>query len=293
MIIRQALGHAGKILAAEGIQNHNLESEILLRHTLKMDRARLYLEMDAGLSARQQGEFLRLIKRRASGEPAAYLTGHREFYGLDFLVNRSVLIPRPESELLVEKAIETAKNYPFLTIADIGTGSGAIAVSLAVNLPRALIYATDISPSALEVARYNCRRHGVTERVRLLEGDLLVPLPEPVDIIIANLPYIPAPELGNVNTAGYEPSLALDGGRDGLKKIGRLCTGLGDKLNPGGCLLLEIGQGQGEAVTDLLGRLFPEARLEITADLAGIERVIKLSLSRNISDSRLDLARNR
>ncbi len=279
MIIRQALGHAGGILAAEGIQDHNLESEILLRHTLKIDRARLYLEMDTGLSARQLGEFLRLIERRASGEPAAYLTGHREFYGLDFLVNRDVLIPRPESELLVEQAIEAAKNYPFLTIADIGTGSGAIAVSLAVNLPRALIYATDISASALEVALTNCRRHGVRGKVRLLKGDLLEPLAEPVDIIIANLPYIPAPELDNVNTFGFEPSLALDGGSDGLRKIGRLCAGTGEKLNPGGCLLLEIGQGQGEAVTDLLGHLFPGATLEMTVDLGGIERVIKLSFA--------------
>lgn len=279
MTIRQALGQAGKILAAEGIQNHNLESELLLRHSLKMDRTRLFMEMDTGLSARQQAEFLRLIERRASGEPAAYLTGRREFYGLDFLVNRNVLIPRPESELLVEKAIETAKNYPSLTIADIGTGSGAIAVSLAVNLPRALIYATDISTSALEVALTNCRQHGVTERVRILEGNLLEPLPERVDIIIANLPYVPTPELADVNTAGFEPSLALDGGPDGLKYITRLCAGLGEKLKPGGCLLLEIGQGQAEAITGLQNHLFPAAALEITADLGGIKRVARASFA--------------
>ncbi|MEE8419810.1 MAG: peptide chain release factor N(5)-glutamine methyltransferase [Dehalococcoidales bacterium] len=288
MIIRQALDQAGKILAAEGIQDHNLESEILLRHTLKMDRARLFLEMEAGLSSGQQREFLRLVERRVSGEPTAYLTGHREFYGLDFLTNRDVLIPRPESELLVEQAIETAKIYPFLTIADIGTGSGAIAVSLAVNLPRAMIYATDISASALEVARTNCRKHRVTEKVHLLEGDLLEPLPEPVDIIIANLPYVPSPELDTVNTRGFEPSLALDGGPDGLKDISRLCAGVDKKLKPGGCLLLEIGQGQGEAVTGLLVRLFPSAALEITADLGGIERVIKLSLARRTGTRILD-----
>ena len=151
--------------------------------------------------------------------PAAYITGHREFYGLDFAVNSSVLVPRPETELLVEKALELARERSLSTIADIGTGCGAIAVSLAVNLPQTRIYATDISAPALEVALSNCRKHGVTDRVTLLEGDMLAPLPEPVDLIVANLPYVREPEMTGVNTLGFEPPLALNGGPDGLDKI--------------------------------------------------------------------------
>ena len=289
MNIRHALSNARDTLSAQGIEEPNLESELLLRHTLKMDRATLFLEMDTELSANQRDEFQQLVNRRISGEPSAYITGHREFYGLDFQVNPSVLIPRPDSELLVEKAVEAAKNYSAPTIADIGTGSGAIAISLAVNLPQARVYGTDISASSLDVAKYNCQRHGVGERVRLLEGDLLEPLPEPVDIITANLPYVPETE--SVNTHDYEPSLALYGGPDGLRVINRLCEGLQEKLNPGGFLFLEMGLGQGEAVTCLLKGHFPGAALDITADLAGIERVISVSFDENFASRGVDLVK--
>jgi release factor glutamine methyltransferase len=276
LTVKQALSRAREILTAGNIEDSHLEAELLLRHVLQTDRVRLYLEPGRELTPGQKEQFFSYIERRLNNEPAAYITGHREFYGLDFRVGPGVLIPRPESELLVDRALEIARRRFFPVIAEAGTGSGAIAVSLAVNLPQARIYATDISAPALEIALDNCRRHGVADRVVLLEGDLLEPLPEKADLIVANLPYVREPELSGVNTLGFEPWLALDGGADGLGVIRRLCAIAGEKLNPDGCLLLEIGQGQGEAVSTLLRGLYPTAGIEVTPDLAGIDRVVSL-----------------
>ncbi len=278
MTAKQALSRATEVLTSGGIEDPYLESELLLKHTLQMDRVQLCLELENELSPEQHQEFWHSIKLRLDNVPAAYITGHREFYGLDFSVDSSVLIPRPETELLVEKALELARDRSMSTIADIGTGCGAIAVSLAVHLPQTRIYATDISTSALEVALSNCEKHGVTDRVTLLEGDMLAPLPEPVNLIVANLPYVREPEMTGVSTLGFEPSLALNGGSDGLDGIRRLCLQAGEKLLPGGNLLLEIGQGQGDAVTAFLTGLFPAAGLELTPDLSGIDRMVSLSL---------------
>ena len=274
MNLKQALRKARDILVKNSFEDAPLEGELLLRHTLKIDRVQLYLELDKELTPKQEQTFRRLLERRLQGEPAAYITGRREFYGLDFNVSPAVLIPRPESELLVETALSIAKNRPLFTIADIGTGSGAIAVSLAVNLPQAVIYATDISAAALETASANCRKHGVAGRVRLLEGNLLEPLPEPVDLIVANLPYVRKSELN----PSLEPPLALDGGADGTESIEQLCRQAGGKLKSGGSMLLEIGQGQREAVTAILHNIFPGGGIEVFPDLAGIDRVVFLSL---------------
>ena len=278
MTVRQALSRAVEILTSAGIETPYLEAELLLRHTLKQDRVDFYLQLDSELSPEQDDEFQGYVQRRLNNEPTAYITGHREFYGLDFIVNRDVLIPRPESELLVDKTLEIARSRNLASIADIGTGCGAIAISLAVNLPKTEIYATDISPAALKMAHYNCRRHKVADRVNLLEGDLLGPLQVPVDIIIANLPYVREPELAGVNTNGFEPVIALDGGVNGLEKVRRLCIQAGDKLRLGGYLLMEIGQGQGEEVSALLSGLYPSGKVELTPDLSGIKRVVKMQL---------------
>jgi len=272
----QVLSRAREILAGNNIEDAALECELLLRHTLRISRVQLYSDLDHEISPEQEETFQHLIERRLNGEPTAYITGHREFYGLDFYVDPSVLIPRPESELLVEKALELAQNHTAPTIAEIGTGCGAIAVSLALNLPQAKVYATDISSPALKVALSNCQKHGVANRIRLLQGDMLDPLPEPVDIIVTNLPYVKESE---INAEGFEPSLALNGGSDGLEKIRRLCLQLSNKLYPTGCLLLEIGQGQSRAVANFLHSLFPSAKIETTPDLSGIERVVSLILS--------------
>jgi len=278
--LKQALNRASGILVANSIEEAHLECELLLRHALRLSRVQLYLDLDRELSAKEEEDFWQIIKRRLSGEPTAYIMGHREFYGLDFYVEPSVFIPRPESELLVEKALKLAQNGAVSSIAEIGTGCGAIAISLALNLPQARIYATDISASALKVARVNCQRYGVVERVCLLQGDMLDPLPEPVDLIIANLPYVKEVELPQISSAGFEPRLALSGGSDGLGKIRQLCQQVGDRLCPGGSLLLEVGQGQAGAVTTLLSSLFPSAKIEVVSDLSGIDRVVCLTLTR-------------
>jgi len=276
--LKQAFSYAREILIANNIEDATLESELLLRHTLKISRVQLYLDLDYELNSKEEETFWHLIERRLSGEPAAYITGHREFYGFDFYVDPSVLIPRPESELLVEKALKLAQNRTMSTIAEIGTGCGAIAISLALNLPQTKIYATDISASALKVALFNCQKHGVVNRICLLQGDMLDPLPEPVDLIIANLPYVKESELPRINTQDFEPSLALNGGSDGLEKIRQLCRQVNNKLCPDGYLLLEIGQGQSKAVTTFLCSLFPQAKIEVTPDLGSIDRVVSLAL---------------
>ena len=279
MTLKQVLGRARDVLATNSIEDASLEGEILLRQALGIDRVRLYANLKSELSAEQENEFWHLVQRRLSGEPAAYIAGHREFYGLDFLVDRRVLIPRPETELLVEKAIRLAQTHAMATVADIGTGCGAIAISLALNLPRIKIYASDVATDALEVARINCEKHGVAGRIQLLPGDMLAPLPEPVDLILANLPYVTEQETSQAGLADFEPLIALNGGSDGLDGIRRLGEQAADKLNPQGGMLLEIGWGQGQAVTNLLRRNFPSASLEIIPDLQGIERVISLRLT--------------
>ena len=273
MTLKQVLGHAREILAANNIEDAPLECELLLRHTLKSSRVELYLDLNNELNPEQEETFRHLIRRRLNGEPTAYISGHREFYGTDFYVDSSVLIPRPESELLVEKAIVLVQNHTIATIAEIGTGCGAIAISLALNLPQVKIYATDISAPALKVALFNCQKQGLVNRICLLQGDMLDPLPEPVNLIVANLPYVKEAE---IDTGNFEPPLALNGGSDGLDKIRQLCRQLSDKLLPEGYLLLEVGQGQGKAVTTFLHSLYPAANIEVTPDLGGIERVVSL-----------------
>ena len=277
MTLKQALNRAREVLAANDIEEAGLEGELLLRHALGLSRVQLYLDLDHELSAEEEADFWQLIKRRLNGEPTAYIIGHREFYGLDFYIEAGVFIPRPESELLVEQALKLAQNRPVSSMADIGTGCGAVAISLALNLPQVKIYATDISASALKVALVNCQKHGVTDRIRLLQGDMLDPLPEPVDMIIANLPYVTEVELSGISPAGFEPMEALGGGSDGLEKIRQLCHQVGDRLCPGGCLLLEVGQGQARAVTTLLSGLFSSAEIEVVPDLSGIDRVVGLT----------------
>ncbi|MCX7912182.1 MAG: peptide chain release factor N(5)-glutamine methyltransferase [Dehalococcoidales bacterium] len=276
---KEALIYARRILAEGAVEEAALEGEVLLRHVLGVSRAELYSAPERRLTPEQRQELDRCLGRRLHGEPAAYITGHREFYGLDFLVDRRVLIPRPETELLVEKAIAVARENDIGEIADIGTGSGAIAVSLAVHLPGATIYATDISPEALEVARTNAERHGVAQRITFLCGDLLEALPGPVAMIVANLPYVREDEVrGNAYLAG-EPLVSLCGGKDGLDKIRSLCRQAAGRLRKDGFLLLEIGAGQAREVAGILRRAFRGAEPEFYRDLAGIERVVMVRLT--------------
>lgn len=280
MNLRRALKEAEETLSAADIDDALLESEVLLIDTLKIDRVKLYIDIDRELTLQQYEDFFTLIQRRLQGEPSAYIIGNREFYGLNFLVNQHVLIPRPETELLVEKAIDMAKSRSFKTIVDAGTGSGAVAVCLALNLPGAVIYATDISTQALEVAYINCQKHNTQDRITLLQGNLLEPLPEAVDMIVGNLPYVRNADMCKVNTTGYEPEAALNGGEDGLEYIMSIVGQSVSKLLRGGSILLEVGQEQSQAASRRLKETYPYGEVEIFRDLAGIERVVSLSLLR-------------
>lgn len=286
--ISAALSWARSHLKDCGIGDSFLEAEVLLASVIGLDRAGLYRESERKLKQGEACLFRRLVRRRAQKEPVAYLTGFKEFMGLEFEVNPEVLIPRPETELLVEKALEMAckkdLDYerlsgfrPDIFIADVGTGSGAIAVSLARHLPEARILATDYSAGALAVAGRNARRHGVEKRITFFKGDLLSPLLElnlqgKIFIIVANLPYIPSAELPGLmpDVRLYEPRLALDGGKKGLDLYQRLLPQAKELLAAPGCLLMEIGPGQGDAI----GCLLEENGwgYKIFLDLAGRER---------------------
>ena len=279
MKVKEALSLArAKLICGKDVEDPVLESEVLLRYALQVSRAQLlFLGPEEILDPNKENIFFEWIDRRLQGEPVAYIIECREFFGLDFYVDGRVLIPRPETELLVEECIDFVRRHPAATIADIGTGSGAIAVSLAVTLPHVKIFATDISKDALYVAGINCRKHDVADRITLLQGDLLDPLPGPVDILTANLPYVKLTDLADMPSARFEPKIALDGGTHGLDQISRFIPQIKGKINPGGCVLLEIGEGQGQPTVDLLHRYFPNMPVEIKRDLAGIERVIKIT----------------
>jgi release factor glutamine methyltransferase len=232
----------------------------------------------------EQERFFRvLIERRSKGEPIAYLTGHREFYGLDFSVDRRVLIPRPETELLVEAALHLLQTRldrgERPVVADIGTGSGAIPIALAVHEPRLpYLYAVDISPDALAVAHQNCLRYHVEARIRLLQGDLLAPLPETVDLLTANLPYVGSDEMEELarDVRDYEPHLALFSGPDGLDLLRRLLQEASAKLKPGAALLLEIGYRQRAQLTHLLSEIAPHATFTFVQDYSGWDRLLRI-----------------
>jgi release factor glutamine methyltransferase len=289
MILSEALQSANQTLLTTRIDDASVEAELLLGHILKMPRTQLYTEPERVLTSAETRHLWRLVQRRLDHEPTAYILGHCEFYGIDFCIDPHTFIPRPETELLVEKAVELAHRIAYpgkrITIADVGTGCGAIAISLALALPRAKIYATDISASALRVAGMNCQRHGVNSQVEILQGNLLEPLPQPVDMIVANLPYIKDCEFKDLSPEiiNFEPTIALSGGEDGLDKIQQMLEQMPGKLSThrGGCsacFLLEIGQGQGEMATSLIKSYSPQASIELISDLGGIERVVKVIL---------------
>jgi release factor glutamine methyltransferase len=284
VILREALQSVTQTLCRAGIADASVEAELLLGHVLGMSRTQLYTEPERSLTSVEAEHLCHLVRRRLDHEPAAYILGHCEFYGIDFYIDYHTFIPRPETELLVEKAMELAHRISHrgeqITIADIGTGCGAIAVSLALALPQAKIYATDVSASALQVAEMNCQRHGVNSQVELLQGNLLELLPQPVDMIVANLPYIKDCEFKDLSPEirKFEPTMALAGGEDGLDKIRQMLEQMPEKLSYGACFLLEIGQGQGGMVTSLIKSYFPQASIELISDLGGIERVVKVGL---------------
>jgi len=279
--LRLALDAAEKVLA-EGAhpERARRDTETLLLHALKTNvphanLAWLIAHEDEPLAADAAGPFCDLIERRLAGEPIQYITGEAEFYGLPFHVNRDVLIPRPETEHLVEKVMALAAEFVRPKIVDVGTGSGAIAVALAHALPFAVITATDISADALAVAKANAARNGVADRVRFFKGDLLEAVAgEHFDIVISNPPYVPESDHAtlDVEVRDYEPAQALFAGEDGLQIYRRLIPAAFGALVPGGFLALEIGYGQRAGIEALLVRE-GFAGIEFIPDLQGIARV--------------------
>jgi release factor glutamine methyltransferase len=263
---------------SQEIEDPALEAEVLLREALQIDRIQLRLESSRPLSGEHEKNFWSLVERRLKGEPLAYILKRREFYGRDFYVDERVLIPRPESELLVEEGLKLLRSCPKPVIADIGTGSGSLAICLAAELPQARVYASDVSGSALEVALINCRRHGVAERVTLLQSDLLEKIPVPCDLMVANLPYVKKTDLARMPSVGFEPGQALDGGAEGLDHFIRFNRQIPGRLKPGGAVLEEVGLDQSRPVAASLRLTFPSAEIKILPDLAGIERVVELKL---------------
>lgn len=278
--VRDALARAARRFSPLITDTPQLDAELLLAHCLGWNRTCLHAYPEQTLSIEQCSDFETLVHRHAQGEPLAYILGHQEFFGLDFFVDNRVLVPRPETELLVEEAIAWLQmrepDYKRLVVADVGTGSGAIAVSLAVACPRLTLYATDASAAALEVAAQNARHHAVADRVHLLHGDLLQPVPEPVHLIAANLPYVSEAEMVLLppHIARFEPRLALDGGPDGLAVVERLLAQAQTHLHPEGIILLEIGAAQGELALTRARNRFPAADIQVRQDYAARDRLL-------------------
>ncbi len=266
------------MLADARSEEATLEAELLLAHALNTDRTHLYQRLRDELPPRAESAFDALLQRRLAHEPTAYILGHKEFYGLEFDVTPDAIIPRSETETLVELVLDCARSASAreMRIADIGVGCGAIAVALAVNLSETEIIAIDISPQALDLAHRNAQRHAVGDRILLLEGDLLEPLDTPVDLITANLPYVRTAdfEAAPPEINKHEPRLGLDGGPDGLRLIERLLRDAPPHLKPGGALFAEIGDKQGEAARALAAVAFPQARIEVKQDLSRLDRVL-------------------
>ena len=268
---------ARRPLIAAGIDERDaaLDAEVLARHALGWNRARYLSRARDPVPPAFDAVFDPLVERRRRREPVAQITGSREFWGLDISVTRDVLIPRPETELLIETAVALLvdRAAPW-DVADVGTGSGCLAVALASELVRALVTATDLSPTALAVARRNAARHGVGARISLHETRWLDGLPGPYDLIVSNPPYVPEPEMARLapEVARYEPAAALCGGPDGLDSAQELLPAAVPRLRLGGWLVLEIGAGQADAVTELVACQPELSLVEIREDLQGIPR---------------------
>ena len=260
-----------------------LEGELLVAHVLEMDRAKLFVSLPDTLPTGARERLEPLLERRLSREPLTYITGRREFYGRYFAVDSRVLIPRPETELLVERALQIARRprQADLRVADVGTGSGALAITLAMELPDAAVFAVDSSPDALEVARANGEAHGVGGRVTWLRGGLSAPLSGRFGLVVANLPYVRTGALRRIQPEIlYEPKEALDGGHDCMRHIGPFIRELPGLLaGPGAAALIEIDPPIEQAVRDATREALPEAGIRVWPDLAGLARYAEITVA--------------
>jgi len=252
---------------------------VLLSHVLEQPQTWILAHSEAALSATQQAKLTALIARLKQGEPLPYLTGRQEFFGLSFEVSPAVLIPRPETELLVETALRWLRLHPAAdSVLDVGTGSGCIAISLAVHAPVLRVIATDLSAKALSIAQRNAEVHHVEARITCVQADLIPKDLGRFDLICANLPYVPTSKLAEVNSLPFEPILALDGGPDGLALIKRCLAYAPAHIRAPGMLLFEIEASTGNAAIALAHEAFPQAKVTLIPDLAGKERLLTIEL---------------
>lgn len=282
--IGRALNSATTRLRDAGISTAGLDAQVILAYVLGVERSWLFAHHDYALDEMQTEHYTSLIARRAGQEPVAYLVKRKEFYGLELAVDRRVLIPRPETELLVDAVLDHLagrEQDDAIRVADIGTGSAAIALAVAHNCPHAHVYAVDISLDALEVARANVARLDERGQVDVLTGDLLTALPERVDVIVANLPYIKSIDYQQLEPTvrQYEPQLALEAGPDGLDAIRRLLEQAPQHLRENGLIVLEIAHDQGRGVIAVAEALLPQAKqVELKVDYAGLDRIVMIVL---------------
>jgi release factor glutamine methyltransferase len=272
--------HQAKHHLAEVSSSASLDAQVLLAEVMEMTRAQILAYPERELTPPQAERYTELIARRAQGEPVAYLLGRKPFYDRELIVTPDVLIPRPETELLLEWALEIADHEEVKTVVDVGTGSGALAVIFGALRPNITVYAIDISPAALAVARQNAEAQQAN--VTFFQGDLLLPLIERgirVDLVLANLPYIASDEVPLLEVSRHEPVLALDGGADGLDLIRRLVEQAPNACTPGASLLLEIGADQGEALK-AFDHLSQVENAQVRRDYAGLDRLARLRLVR-------------
>lgn len=275
MTFSQAVAEVAAWLAAAGLERARSEAELIVAAAAGRPREHLLLCPEAPLSQPERDRALALAARRAAREPLAYVLGRAEFYSLDFAVGPAAIVPRPETEVLVEAVAERARAIGASLAVDVGTGCGVVAVALARELPGMRVVAVDVSLEAARLAARNAARLGVAERVHVVCGDLLGPVGPPVDCVAANLPYVRAGEFAGLDpeVSCWEPRAALDGGRDGLEVIRRLVVQLPAHLASGGFAALEVGAGQGEKVANALIRA-GLVRVEMIPDYAGVARVV-------------------
>lgn len=274
--ISQALKESVETLRSQS-DSPNLDAQLLLANKLEKPRAWIISHPEHFLSETEYAAWQEALTCLANGVPLPYIIGHWEFFGLDFRITPDTLIPRPETEIIVEHALDwlQMRPYPHL-VADIGTGSGCIAIAIAKNAPNATVIGTDISYPALQVAVINAQAHQVDQKCSFLLADLLPPLNTGFDLICANLPYIPESKLPTMDVYEREPQLALDGGYLGLEQINRMLSTAPQFTNPGGVLLIEIESTQGLQVLSTAKRQYPLAKISLIPDLAGYDRVLKI-----------------